>query len=373
MTAKVGGMTVPAGWCRMTGSDPAVRELAGRTPQEMERAYLEYRRAAYQQLVAHASGHGLLAALRRPASVRQLATRIGCRPEHQGVLSLLLRALVRAGAVDDTGGGWYQCRAGAGAPGPPPRRELLALALGAGRVAEFLTRDAHQGIIPRLREPAGEWASDFDHDAPGWAAAFGRPYYRYSRLRAAQAVARPGGRVLDLGCGPGTGLVELVGRVGPPGLVVGLELSFPQLAHGARLTSAVPGVGLVQADLGTGLPLADDQFDGATAVGVLHFVHHPDRVLADLARVLRPRARLCVAHTYTRRGSLDQELVDLGMAGVRPPGTALRPEAIVAAAGRHGLHMLAPRFSIGCFAWLLFERGGLGSGGPSRTTQGGAG
>jgi SAM-dependent methyltransferase len=59
-----------------------------------------------------------------------------------------------------------------------------------------------------------------------------------------------GSSVLDVGCGAGTTTIELAGRVGPPGRVLGLDVSGPLLEI-ARRKAAVSGgrnVRFVQAD-----------------------------------------------------------------------------------------------------------------------------
>jgi SAM-dependent methyltransferase len=93
----------------------------------------------------------------------------------------------------------------------------------------------------------------------------------------------PGLRVLDVGCGPGALLGELVRRVGEAS-AVGVE---PSDAFAAAARARHPGVAV---EIGTAeeLPFPGDSFDAALAQLVVHFMSDPVAGLADMARVTRP-------------------------------------------------------------------------------------
>lgn len=58
--------------------------------------------------------------------------------------------------------------------------------------------------------------------------------HQSARRLVAHAGVRPGMRVLDVACGTGAALLEATRRVGPDGLVVGIDLAEPMAAEAAR-------------------------------------------------------------------------------------------------------------------------------------------
>lgn len=99
---------------------------------------------------------------------------------------------------------------------------------------------------------------------------------------------RPGMRLLDVGCGPGSitlGLAEAVA----PGEVVGVDLR-PEPLQGARAEAARRGISNVRFELGSAyeLPFEDGSFDAAFAHVVLMHLRDPVAALAEMRRVLKP-------------------------------------------------------------------------------------
>jgi demethylmenaquinone methyltransferase / 2-methoxy-6-polyprenyl-1,4-benzoquinol methylase len=120
---------------------------------------------------------------------------------------------------------------------------------------------------------------------------------RHWRRLTAQAVVRPGDRVLDACCG--TGDLALAGvRAG--GRVTGLDFSDRMLERARR---KAPELEWLHGDL-LELPFPDASFDAATVgFGVRNVADLP-RALAELRRVLRPGGRLGVLEITTPRGVL---------------------------------------------------------------------
>jgi methionine biosynthesis protein MetW len=93
------------------------------------------------------------------------------------------------------------------------------------------------------------------------------------------AMIPPGSRVLDLGCGDGDLLAELIGARGCRGQ--GVEVS-PDAIH-ACIARGIP---VVEADIDAGLPDFDDaSFDVVVLSQTLQATRYPARVLREMMRV----------------------------------------------------------------------------------------
>lgn len=103
-----------------------------------------------------------------------------------------------------------------------------------------------------------------------------------------------GGRVLDVGCGTGGAARALAARFPGVGAVIGIDKSETMVAEArARTGAGVERVEFRVADAHD-LPFPDASFDAAFSLRVFEIVGEPRRVLAEMARVLRPGARLVV-------------------------------------------------------------------------------
>jgi ubiquinone/menaquinone biosynthesis C-methylase UbiE len=125
------------------------------------------------------------------------------------------------------------------------------------------------------------------------------PMQRGVRRRAVDLIApQPGWRVLDVGCGTGTGLVPYV-EAGCA--VVGVDVSEAMLERARKRLG--PAVDLHLTD-GVELPFATGRFDLVTMSLVLHEIPADRRsdVLGEMTRVTAPGGRMLV--TDFRFGSL---------------------------------------------------------------------
>jgi ubiquinone/menaquinone biosynthesis C-methylase UbiE len=106
---------------------------------------------------------------------------------------------------------------------------------------------------------------------------------------------RPGMRLLDAGCGPGSitlGLAEAVA----PGEAAGIDASAERVAAASALAAerGVTNVRFEVADV-CALPYSDASFDAAFVHAVLQHLPEPLAALVELRRVLRPGGVIGVA------------------------------------------------------------------------------
>ena len=99
---------------------------------------------------------------------------------------------------------------------------------------------------------------------------------------------KPGLRVLDFGCGPGTISVGLAERVAP-GELHGIDMEESQIELG-RAAAAAGGHDNMTFHVGnvTSLPFEDDYFDVAHCHAVLMHIPDTQPALAEVKRVLKP-------------------------------------------------------------------------------------
>jgi ubiquinone/menaquinone biosynthesis C-methylase UbiE len=123
-----------------------------------------------------------------------------------------------------------------------------------------------------------------DHDAP-WTkcsvdylvGAANRPQIQSLKQRSYDLMQiEAGSRVIDIGCGPGVDTIELAGRVGPQGHVIGIDAD-PRMVAAANAAATKAGLGervqhFVASSLS--LPFVKGRFDACRC----------DRVLQHLSR-----------------------------------------------------------------------------------------
>jgi len=103
----------------------------------------------------------------------------------------------------------------------------------------------------------------------------------------------PGDTVLDLACGHGIFTTEWAKRVGPAGLVIGIDISPHMLARAALAVFewGVDNVLLIRADA-LELPLASSGLQNVNCSAGFHQIPDLPLALSELSRVMRPDAIL---------------------------------------------------------------------------------
>ena len=111
-----------------------------------------------------------------------------------------------------------------------------------------------------------------------------------SRMAEAAAIEF-GQHVLDVGCGTGVLACVAAERVGPKGLVVGLDPNEQMLAVARRKSPSITW----QLGRAEAVPFDDASFDAVVSQFALMFFESKPTAIAEMLRVLRPRGRLAIA------------------------------------------------------------------------------
>ncbi len=120
----------------------------------------------------------------------------------------------------------------------------------------------------------------------------------------------PGARVLDLGCGAGLDSIIAAQRVGPAGLVLGVDFSREMLARarqGARV-AGLDNTGCCQS-AAEELPLAGGSVDVVLVNGLFNLNPAREAIFRELARVLRPGGAVYAAELILRGPAPAAELI----------------------------------------------------------------
>jgi SAM-dependent methyltransferase len=153
-------------------------------------------------------------------------------------------------------------------------------------------------LSDRWEARAAEWIA--------WARAPGHDsYWRFHRDQFLKIVPPPGRRTVDIGCGEGR-LTRHLKALGHH--VVGIDAS-PSLVAAARAADPVMDIRLADAAV---LPLDDASVDLAIAFMSLHDMNDMPAAVQEIARVLEPGGRLCMAivHPINSAGRFGSEAAD---------------------------------------------------------------
>lgn len=105
--------------------------------------------------------------------------------------------------------------------------------------------------------------------------------------------ARPGERIVDLGCGPGFYVAELSRQVGPDGIVIAVDPSETMLDETRRRCANAANVE-VRSGSATDIVLADNSVDAVISVQVLEYVENVAAALTVMRNAVKPGGRIVV-------------------------------------------------------------------------------
>lgn len=144
--------------------------------------------------------------------------------------------------------------------------------------------------IQAVRKSYARWAPIYDRT-------FGAITHR-GRRRAVDALNTLGGRVLEVGVGTGLSLPSYRGDVS----VTGIDASAEMLAK-AQEKVAEQGLKNIEALRlmdARAMEFADNSFDHVCAMHIMSVVPEPERVMAEMARVLRPGGTVVIVNHFAR-------------------------------------------------------------------------
>jgi ubiquinone/menaquinone biosynthesis C-methylase UbiE len=194
----------------------------------------------------------------------------------------------------------------ADAPDAPPIRDGYVDLLGDGSSGaptigqRFMTSRALPLIYERLWRPIGVRLAF-------GAAGVGGPIE--DRATSELLELEPDNVVLDVACGPGNISRRLLERLGPDGLLVGIDASPTMLARAVQDTDA-GNVIYMRADAQL-LPFSDASFDAVCCYAALYLIDRPFDAIAEMVRVLAPGGRLAVLTSCHRGPELTRPLASL--------------------------------------------------------------
>jgi SAM-dependent methyltransferase len=117
-------------------------------------------------------------------------------------------------------------------------------------------------------------------------------HHRWRERAADRAELDPGDSALDVCCGTGDLALELAGRVGPQGSVIGCDFSEPMLELARRKAGERGSSTTFEWADALALPYETASFDAVTVGFGVRNLADLDRGVAELARVLRAGGRL---------------------------------------------------------------------------------
>lgn len=120
-------------------------------------------------------------------------------------------------------------------------------------------------------------------------------------------------KILEIGCGTGTGLYLISQDLSGNGMVVGVDLARQMLMKARKNTDcANPVPVLVQGD-GAALPFSKDQLDGVLCTFTLELFSTDEiqSVLMELRRILKPEGRLAVVTLAQKPRNLPVRVYEL--------------------------------------------------------------
>lgn len=186
---------------------------------------------------------------------------------------------------------------------------------------------------PEYRQMKQDVAAAYNRAASRYDQVGTRRFRHFGRDLVDRLDVAPAARALDVATGRGAILFPLAERLGPTGLVVGVDLAYEMVAEtrAEARRRGVANAALLQMDADA-LAFAPDQFDVVTCGFALFFVDF-DHVLPKLHQLLKPGGTLAVSVNHSAADPQEYErwkwlfslLRKVMGPGFRPPPACIAP------------------------------------------------
>ena len=121
-----------------------------------------------------------------------------------------------------------------------------------------------------------------------------------------------GALVLDFGCGPGGYILPLSKLVGPYGMIYALDTNHAAI-HAVKKLALKNNLGNVETIISDGKTgLNDMSMDFVLLYDVLHHLSHPEEILAELNRVLKPDGILSMSDHHLKEDEITTAMTSSG-------------------------------------------------------------
>ena len=145
-------------------------------------------------------------------------------------------------------------------------------------------------LARRLRERQTDSQSFFSAAAGQWDKLRNELYGNASSIEAMLALVPSEWTIADLGCGTGWASANLAPNVRQ---IIAVDSSAAMLKAAKKRTSDLKNVDLRRGEL-EALPIDDSTCDAALLLLALTYAEEPNRVLAEMSRILKPNGRAIV-------------------------------------------------------------------------------
>ncbi len=127
------------------------------------------------------------------------------------------------------------------------------------------------------------------------------------------AAIAPGDHVVDLGSGSGMDAFVAAHRAGPPGAVIGVDMTDEQLAKARRLADRDGYTTRFAHGYIEHAPVEDEWADVVISNGVINLCDDKAAVFLEIARILKPGGRMAISDIVTERQLTEAIVCDVNL------------------------------------------------------------